>query len=266
MSLAQHMSDDGKKARAGQETRIADIPADLGEFGVFDCLHNFSDGASFANAIKDRTRECHGAAGREYIKCLSEDFEKVRNAVDAVIDVFVGNNVPNSASGQVKRVGRRFGLVAAAGELATSFEITGWEKGSAIKAASQCFHDWLENRGNDQDLEEKNILSQIQLFFELHGESRFAPWSEDPNFKTYNRVGFRKVEANCIEYFVLEEVFKNEICSGLDWKKAAKFLVARGFLLPSADHRSTRTENLPGFGKMRCYRFIKIPMTKIDGE
>ncbi len=76
------MLDDGKKARAGQETRIADIPADLGEFGVGDCLHNFSDGASFANAIKDRARECHGAAGREYIRLLAEDFETVRNAVD----------------------------------------------------------------------------------------------------------------------------------------------------------------------------------------
>ena len=184
VSLAQHMLEDGKKARAGQETRIADIPADMGEFGVFDCLHGLSDGASFADAIKDRVRECHGAAGREYINLLAEDFEKVRNGIDAIIDMFIVEHVPHSASGQVKRVGRRFGLVAAAGELATTFGITGWEKGAATKAVSQCFHDWLDNRGDDQDLEEQKILSQIQLFFELHGESRFAPWAEDPNFKT----------------------------------------------------------------------------------
>jgi putative DNA primase/helicase len=87
-------------------------------------LHGLSDGASFANLIKERVRECHGAAGREYINLLAKDFELVRNAVDAIIDVFIADHVPNSASGQVKRVCRRFGLVAAAGELATNLGIS----------------------------------------------------------------------------------------------------------------------------------------------
>lgn len=34
VSLAQHMLEDGKKAKAGQETRIADIPADLGNLAA----------------------------------------------------------------------------------------------------------------------------------------------------------------------------------------------------------------------------------------
>ena len=86
----------------------------------------------------------------------------------------------------------------------------------------------------------------------LHGQKILT-------LKLYNRAGFKKIESGGIGYFVLEEVFKNEICQGIDWKKAAKLLVARGFLLPSTDHKSTRTENLPGLGKLRCYRFIKIP-------
>lgn len=259
VSLAQHMLEDGKKARVGQETRIADIPADLGQFGVFDSLHGFTDGAAFANAIKERARESHGTVGREYIRLLAEDFEKVRNAVDAVIDLFIEHHVPRTASGQVKRVGRRFGLVAAAGELAISFGITGWEKGTAIQAATKCFQDWLENRGDDQDMEDKKILAQVQHFFELHGESRFAPWKEDSTFRTHNRAGFKKYDNGRVEYFALEEVFKNEICLGIDWKKAARLLIAKEFLLPSSDKKSTRTENLPGLGKMRCYRFVAIP-------
>lgn len=263
VSLDQHMMTDGKKAKAGQETRIADIPADLGAFGVFDCLHGFTDGASLADAIKDRTRHYHGTAGREYIQKLSEDFSKVIDAVDAVIDVFIMEHVPANASGQVKRVGYRFGLVAAAGELATSFGITGWEKGEATQAAGQCFNDWLSSRGNSRDLEEKSIFSQIQHFFELHGESRFVNWGEDSNFKTYNRAGFKKLEGDAVEFYVLEEVFKNDICQGLDWKKAARLLVAEGFLFPSADGKSTRTENLPGLGRLRCYRFKKIPSAQV---
>lgn len=266
ISLSQHMLEDGKKAKAGQETRIADIPADLGLFGVFECLHEFPDGATFANAIMEAARECHGTAGRGYIGKLSEDFDAVRNAVDAILDAFVDANVPKGSSGQVKRVGRRFGLVAAGGELATVYGITGWEKGMALGAAAKCFQDWLEHRGNDQDLEEKKILSQVQLFFEMHGESRFSLWNSEGDWKTYNRAGFKKIEGDKTEYFVLEEVFKNEICQGCDWRQAAKILVKKEYLKASSDGKSTRSENLPGLGRVRCYRFEKIPIAKEEVE
>lgn len=251
-----------KKAKAGQETRIADIPADLGRFGIFESLHSYADGASFANSLMEAARECHGVAGREYILRLSTDFEMVRNAVDATIDSFIDEYVPKGSSGQVKRVGRRFGLVAAGGELAIYFGITQWERGSVIAAVGRCFNDWLEYRGDDQDLEEKKVLSKVQLFFEMHGDSRFSPWSCESDVKTYNRAGFKKTEGDRTEYYVLEEVFKNEICQGYDWKRAAKLLVEKGYLKPSSDKKSTRTENLPGLGRVRCYRFERIPVGK----
>ena len=54
--------------------------------------------------------------------------------------------------------------------------------------------DWLNNRGSDKDLEERNILSRLQHFFESHGKSRFSEWDEDIDVKTYNRAGFKKNE------------------------------------------------------------------------
>ena len=265
ISLGQHMLEDGKKTKAGQETRIADIPADLGIFGVFDTIHHFDDGATFADAIKDVTREYHGVVGREYINKLSEDFDMVRTAVDATIDMFMQEHVPHRASGQVKRVARRFGLVAAGGELAIYYGITPWKTGTAITAVSKCFNDWLDHRGNDQDLEEQKIFSQVQLFFERHAQSRFSLWDEDQSIITYNRAGFKKpnIESGKTEYYVLEEVFKNEICQGLDWKRAAKSLVIKSYLKPSSDGKSTRSESLPGIGKVRCYRFEKIPIEEM---
>ncbi len=266
ISLAQHMLEDGKKAKAGQETRIADIPADLGLFGVFDHLHEFPDGATFSNALKDSCRECHGTAGPIYIGRLSEDFERVRSIVDATIDAFIEKYVPKGSSGQVKRVGRRFGLVAAGGELATEYGITGWKKGTALAAVAKCFEDWLEHRGDDQDLEEKKILTQVQLFFEMHGESRFSPWDNPADAKTYNRAGFKKSESSGTEYYVLQEVFKNEICQGCDWRRAAKILVNKKYLKPSSDNKSTRAEQLPNLGKVRCYRFERIPIETNETE
>lgn len=43
-----------------------------------------------------------------------------------------------------------------------------------LPIVGKCFMDWLEHRGDDQDIEEKKILSKIQLFFEVHGDSRFS--------------------------------------------------------------------------------------------
>ncbi|HEY2810075.1 MAG TPA: DUF927 domain-containing protein [Rhabdochlamydiaceae bacterium] len=259
ISLAQHMLEDGKKARAGQETRIADIPADLELYGVFESLHGYADGAAFSDAIKAAARECHGTAGPKYIYHLSEDFQMVRDAVDATIDSFVEKYVSEGSSGQIKRVGRRFGLVAAGGELAIHFGIVPWQKGSAVDAAGNCFEDWLAHRGDDQDLEEKTIIATIQLFFEKHGNSRFTGWRDD-DAKTYNRAGFKKIEGTRTEYYVFEEVFKNELCQGADWRQASKLLIKKGYLKPSSDGRSTRTEGLPGMGQVRCYRFEKIPL------
>ena len=42
IGLAQHMREAGKKARAGQEVRLADIPADAGAgYGLFETLHGY---------------------------------------------------------------------------------------------------------------------------------------------------------------------------------------------------------------------------------
>jgi putative DNA primase/helicase len=100
----------------------------------------------------------------------------------------------------------------------------------------------------------------------MHGESRFSLWNAEADWKTYNRAGFKKIEGDKIEYFVLEEVFKNEICQGCDWRQAAKILVKKGYLKASSDGKSTRSETLPGLGRVRCYRFEKIPIAKEELE
>ncbi len=87
----------------------------------------------------------------------------VKAAVDATIDTFVQEYIPKGSSDRSKRVGRRFGLVAAGGELAIYFGIIPWKKGSAKSGAGKCLTDWLEHRGDDQDIEEKQILLNSAL-------------------------------------------------------------------------------------------------------
>ena len=51
------------------------------------------------------------------------------------------------ATGEVKRAADRFAVIAAAGELASEWGITGWGAGEATVAAKRCFLDWLNRRG-----------------------------------------------------------------------------------------------------------------------
>ena len=107
--------------------------------------------------------------------------------------------------------------------------------------------------------EEQVAIDQVKIFFEQHGESRFSSWSSDPvdESKTINRVGFRrKNEEGEVEFYVFPNAFRNEICSGLDYRYVEKFCIKEDFLIPGSDNSPTRSERLPGFTKTkRCYRF-----------
>jgi hypothetical protein len=58
--------------------------------------------------------------------------EEVRRFVDEL----VREHVKGAADGQVMRAAARFGLIAAAGELATMFGLTPWQEGETTEAAT----------------------------------------------------------------------------------------------------------------------------------
>ena len=156
------------------------------------------------------------------------------------------------------RVCERFALIAAAGELATQHGITGWPPGEAEQAATRCFQAWLEYRGGTDNQERTAFLAQVQAFFEAHGASRFEDMNANEQHIVINRVGFRQnTVMGQYEYFVLPEMFRQEICQGYDPRWAAKLLIEVGMLSPSSEGKSQITFRLPGEGAKRCYRFIR---------
>ena len=265
ISLAQHMSEAGRKAKAGQELRLADIPSNAGAgFGVFEDLHDKKSGAEFAEAMEKTAAKYHGTAGRAFLReVLKRGIEKAARFIVERRGEF-DTYIPKEAQGQAIRVARRFGLVAAAGELATALGVTGWQKHEATNAAQKCMNAWLEARGGAGQREITQALEQVQAFFELHGAARFTPWDKNPETEvTQNRAGFRREsETNAGEwdYYVFPSVFKDEICKGLDWRMIQDVLVTRGWIEPTrgadgAIKSHTRAERLPGIGNKRVYRF-----------
>jgi putative DNA primase/helicase len=289
VSLANHMAEVGKGTRGGHDVRMAHIAADAGKgFGVYDTLHGFPDGAALSNHLVAKAHQFYGVAGMSFIEWAVGNVAELGETLRDRVSEIAREICPDGAHGQVSRVASRFSLVGVAGELATVAGITGWESGEALKAARVCFAAWLEGRGGAGNTEHSSILRQVSGFFQAHGDSRFTWWHramDDRKPNTINRAGFKRMltkegapinsnsdhhreygdvihpdEADSmeLEYFVLPEVYRTEICKGYSVKAVTQLLLERGLLIPSGSgdkQRADRNMRLPGVGKAWCYHF-----------
>ncbi|NKF23065.1 DUF927 domain-containing protein [Solimonas marina] len=263
ISLAEHMRQDGKTAQAGQETRLAEIGADAGAgLGLFEDIHGYADAAAFSRAITAAAAQHHGAAAPAFIEGVIRQGDELAERLRAERAAFCKRELPPQADGQAWRVASRFALVAAAGELATRMGITGWESGEAERAAQTCFRAWIEQRGGARNLEPARMVAQVRQFLERHGESRFAPWTDDGDSQwiTKDRAGFRKafVQSGTLEsadgFYVLRETFREEMCTGFDHRDVARALAAAGALERDEKSRKfTKRVRLPRLGLTWCY-------------
>jgi putative DNA primase/helicase len=285
LGLADHMAEGMKRARTGQEVRMADIPADAGRgLGAFEDLHDREGGAEFARHITGQAGTVYGAVGRVWLQWLTENADGLKARIRDAAGKLARQIVPEASSGQVERVGARFALVGAAGELATVAGLTGWAPGESERAARGCFNAWLAARGGIGNGEVSAMLRQVRRFLEAHGEGRFTWWhraADDHSAKTLNRAGLRRMlndrgepiktqhdhaadygdrmpatlgENVSVEYFVLSEVFKSEMCQGFDPQAVARVLVEHECLTVKEPGRYSVKERLPGLGSARCYR------------
>ncbi|WP_305825830.1 DUF927 domain-containing protein, partial [Massilia brevitalea] len=260
-SLADMMQQTGHTTMAGQEIRMVEISADAGcGFGIFENIHGAERSQVFAEGLRAAVTEHHGTAGRAFVEILAnaELQPRLVETVKALIERFVEKYVPNDATGQVGRVGRRFGLVAAAGELSIELGILPWPAGEATAAAVKCFESWIEQRGGTGNQEETKTVAQVRRFIELNGESRFTSCADgiDKNSagKTINRAGFRRATLDDrTEYFIFPEAYRTEVCAGLNPTAATKILVSQGLLAVNGAGKPQVDMRLPGVGKMKIY-------------
>jgi putative DNA primase/helicase len=165
-SLTARMAKAGQRSNAGQEIRLADIEADAGfNMGIFETIHNQLSPASMALSLNQYSSQYYGAVGMAWLKQVVAKCQIIGSFITDTIKSFNKTVLQPNASGQVIRVARRFALVAAAGELASQFGLTGWEKGEALSAAERCFSAWSEVFGIDGNREDRAIMAQVRAFF-----------------------------------------------------------------------------------------------------
>jgi len=263
LSLADKIAEDGRGRRvaAGQEVRIVDIPADAGAgLGMFENIHGFEKPDQFASHLKAVAAKHYGHASRQFLEYLTAgDLIETEQVLKKSLRDFIKQYCPDGADGQVSRVAERFALVAAGGELATACKIVPWQQGEATRAAAICFKAWLDGRGGIEPAEEREALAAVRYFLELHGNSRFELIVDGHIIeqKIQNRAGFRRNGNYGAEYFIFPEVWKNEVCRGLDPVFVARTLAERGFLEKDSQGKFSIVTRLPissAFKPSRCYK------------
>ena len=263
VGIGQHMASVNKTARAGQELRLVDLPADAGAgMGVFENLHDFDTPQALAQHLGKAADAYHGTAGRAFLEHIVSRADALKTHMRTAVDRCAAEWVPEAAGGQVHRVARRFAVVAAAGEMATAAGLTGWPEGESDRAARRCFNDWLSTRGGLGNSEDRQMLSQVRRFLELHGEGRFTDWAradDDHAPRTLSRAGFRKATKDATgdveswDFYILPETFRQEICAGFDPKAVLRVLRDGGHLRPDKGRPFDCRPRLPGLGKATVY-------------
>ena len=285
-TLSDHMLEVGQQAKAGQEVRMANIPAGaIRGQGAASGLHGFASSDAFSAHLGEVVSSYFGTAGMAFIEWVVANqvtlADDLRSGVRELVSDWLS---AGKHSGQVSRVAARFALVGVAGDLATDAGLTGWPLGWARDAAQACFDAWLEDRGGAGNSEERTILQQVCQFFESHGAARSTWWhrlADDHAPVTMNRAGFRRmrtrhgeeISSNADHYkqfgdkmhpddaaetqsdwFVLPEVFKKEVCKGFNHKTVSRLLIERGALVSEgASGRPDKKVKVPSIGPMRCY-------------
>lgn len=208
---------------AGQAARLPSIRA-AAQYGIYNTLHGFEDGALLSEHIAQSAEKYHGVAGRLFIRQLSDDLEQAKQQANERMAAFMAT-IPE-LSGQARRVAKRFAIAAAALELAAP--VTGLPVGVGMAGVKQCFDEWLEANGAGKH-EDRRIIEQAEDFIAQYAlGTRFMEWSDKSTNKDH--AGYRKQEGEKMELWVIRRVFADEIAQSFDESKVCRVLADNGLL------------------------------------
>ena len=264
IGLTQFLEENQERAYAGQEVRFCELPADAGAgFGCWDVLHGLSDGARFSETLQRNAAEHYGTAYPEFLRKVIERREALPEQFEALRKHFESEALTKKAGGQAIRAATRFAAVAFAGEKATEWGLTGWQRYDALNAALRMFKDWLQAFGGEENREPRKMVEQVQAWIQAHAGARLEDWrrpgiSDTHAPRTMNRAGWKRptAETNCLnekdhifEYLIYPSAFRAELCNGFDPSQVCKELFKRGLLCKGDGQNLSSKVREPGAAK-----------------
>ena len=255
-SIATTMTEGGHRVKAGHAVRLLDVPAQR-QHGAWDTLHHHATGTAFSDALKREAATHYGHAGRAFLEKLTRDhdgnFSDSLDAIKAAPEL----QAPGG-EGQAQRAAGRFAVLALAGELATSYGITGWQTGEATKAAGVGFAAWLSLRAGagHGNSEGGQITDSITSFIERHGDSRFSDADSTDEHRAAlvrERAGWWRAAGDEGRVYLFNKDGLREALKGFDFNRALDALQEAGFIAaPGADGKRAKFMRIKGQG-MKLY-------------
>lgn len=261
--LSAHAAAAGKTTAAGMEVRILELPADAGAgLGMWEALHGLGDGKALSEALNDATGREHGTAAPAVLSALAADHKAARKSARAIMARFELASVPANASGMARRAGRRFALIAAAGELARAAGVLPWPEGEAERAAGAMFDAWAAARGGVGASEDANAIQAVRDFIERN-PARFEAWDVVDELQlrpAINRAGWWRVDGGGREHLLLASAWREVAAgAGLDPRRIAKAMIGAGLLSPGTRGKSSQSLQPPYASRTRLY------VVRLDG-
>lgn len=254
-SIATSMAEAGHRVKAGQAVRLLDIPVQR-THGAWDTLHAHSSGPAFSDAIKRAALANYGTAGRAFLEKLTRDTTDLATRLEMIkAELMQGID---GGDGQPSRAASRLAVLALAGELATTYGITGWAKGEATQAAAIGFDAWIAQRGEASGNAEQSQIQQAVLgFIDRHGDSRFSDASSVFDARQMaavrDRAGWWQSTGEGIDYFFTTDGMR-EALKGFDFARALKVLRTAGLLDAPPAGEASRSKRIQG----RIVRVYKV--------
>lgn len=256
--LADVIKSTGRAPKAGQLLCILSIPAiPVGNpYGLFEDIHDFDSPADFSIHLKNAVRKYHGAAFQAFVESAIKDYDNIIGFYDSEMDKAKKEYLPARASGQDVRAFKTFVTCGVGGLLATKYGITGWDANDLMRSIMLNYNAWLEAKGGVGNQEEKQALSQIRLFFEKYGYSRFQYLSgETPadDRPMHERAGFYTYRNGETIFYVFKNYFDEVVAKGLELRFVKSLLRSRGIFETDKDHSRFDKRVRIGSNLMRLY-------------
>ncbi len=278
------------KSYAGQELRLIDLDADMGQgLGAWQTLHHAESAAAFSESLKTATDAHYGHAGPLFV----ERFMAGRGELEAVArrlqSSFLESVTEAGDTGQARRGAQRFALAAVAGELAALLDVAPWQAGEAADAVAVIFKRWAKQFGRSTQREDREAITRVKAFIERYEHSRFR-WlkdglsdeeqlAEEAREQIDAETGkFREGEARSLDvagfkgnregvgllFHFNTEFWKAELFAGMDAQKAARALKAAGYLVSNGEEGKRLTNKVRIPGGARNFYSISHRLLSID--
>jgi putative DNA primase/helicase len=241
-TIGATMLEGGRRAKAGQEARLLDIPC-ARRYGLFDDLRGMANGRALSDAIRTAAAVHYGHAGPAFVERLIADDSGDLGELLAAIQ---SQEAFASTSSLEGRAAGAFALVALAGELATSYGLTGWPEDEALESAAMAYQAWREHRGTGHT-ETRQILEAVEDFIAKHSDARFSHvLAGETGPLIRDRAGWYRDDSDGRRVYLFTAGGLREATAGFDFKRVLDALDAAGWIAERDEGRRYKTTKLQG--------------------